>query len=180
MNADLIRLVQDHQKVLLKEWKQRSFEALRVRLISVRLTPGAPLMQQPLYESSDLAGAREVGDFLVEHLMGQLLLLLEGGTLAQETTLRDELEGFTSSGLRMSLSILMEIILSGETVFRDLLLGQQWIRIPLQWEESVEYFESVHTAFNELLRHYVNGCCQECSSMLEKERANITDIVFQN
>lgn len=179
MKTDLIKFVRRHQKELLAEWKNRGEAALQSQLTASSLNPGRSLVNRPWNNHPNVALAGEFCDFFVEHLQFQLITVLKGGELIREPTLRDELEGFKASGLRMSLSLLVEVVLVGEAVFRDFFLKSGGEGMGISPGEAVEYFEIFHKGFDRLVEHYVSDYCGECACMLEGARTEVADMVYQ-
>ena len=145
MNKKLVAYLDENRTRLPAEWRSRF----------VANTSRAGL------EAGDIP-AKMIGEFYSE-----LMSLLQGGHMAEIGPHFEGLPHHAANGFRLSLSCLLELLLSGEELIRDDLLLDKAVPFAFSPAEAMAGFGSVNRAIHELIHHHAATFCKECCKPVE-------------
>ncbi len=177
MKILLKNLNASHQDLVLKEWTQRVHDALRSHVMAGSLSSGCSPRQHLLSPGASPTALKEASQLIVQRFYSDLELLWLGKNPAFDS-LPDELHGLEVMGVRLTLPVLLEVVLAGESVFRDLLLARTLGNVRLSLVEAAECFEAVHRSFGKLLCACAKIQCGHCGMQLQQANEELANMVY--
>lgn len=109
-------------------------------------------------------GVEEVGipKEMISGFYLDLIFALQKGSSFDVKAKLEKFPHHDINGFRLKLSALLEIFLSGEEIFREVLLSNNLGKPLFSWDQAATFLEKINSAFHAITQRYTDVFCKDC------------------